>query len=176
MANIYENGQWTNNLEKVDFYYCSVCNSERSESHYHFVDLEYLKKEGEHPRLVPKNVVQPYGTSHFDPELDKIIDNVNKIIDKHLDKPHTINETIEERTKLYGDFKDHAQITQDLKMVMRNFKNGAGWDNLSPTMAEALDMIVHKIGRILNGDPTYADSWHDIAGYATLVEQRLNNK
>lgn len=35
-------------------------------------------------------------------------------------------------------------------------------------------MIQHKIGRILNGDPAYADSWHDIAGYATLVEKECD--
>lgn len=34
-------------------------------------------------------------------------------------------------------------------------------------------MQAHKQARILNGDPNYADSWHDIAGYATLVEQEL---
>lgn len=34
-------------------------------------------------------------------------------------------------------------------------------------------MIAHKIGRILNGDPNYADSWIDIAGYAKLVADRL---
>lgn len=39
---------------------------------------------------------------------------------------------------------------------------------------EALEMIAHKIGRILNGDPGYADSWVDIAGYAQLVADRLN--
>jgi len=38
---------------------------------------------------------------------------------------------------------------------------------------EALDMIAHKIGRIVNGDPDYEDSWRDIAGYATLVADRL---
>ena len=37
-------------------------------------------------------------------------------------------------------------------------------------------MILHKIGRILNGDPNYADSWHDIAGYAKLVEDELSGK
>ena len=37
-------------------------------------------------------------------------------------------------------------------------------------------MIFHKIGRIVNGDPNYADSWHDIAGYAKLVEDRLNKE
>lgn len=39
---------------------------------------------------------------------------------------------------------------------------------------EALEMIAHKIGRIINGDPNYADSWHDIAGYAKLVADRLD--
>ena len=33
---------------------------------------------------------------------------------------------------------------------------------------------VSEIGRILNGDPDYADSWHDIIGYTRLVEVRLN--
>lgn len=34
-------------------------------------------------------------------------------------------------------------------------------------------MIFHKIARILNGDPNYADSWVDIAGYAKLVADEL---
>jgi len=45
---------------------------------------------------------------------------------------------------------------------------------LAHDQQEALDMICHKIGRILNGDPDYADNWHDIAGYAQLVADRLN--
>jgi hypothetical protein len=44
---------------------------------------------------------------------------------------------------------------------------------LAADQQEALDMICHKIGRIVNGDPNYADSWVDIAGYATLVADRL---
>ncbi len=51
-----------------------------------------------------------------------------------------------------------------------------GWIRLSFSQREALEMIAHKIGRILNGDPDYADSWHDIAGYAKLVEDELNEK
>ena len=38
---------------------------------------------------------------------------------------------------------------------------------------EALDMIFHKIGRIVAGDPNYADSWHNITRYTTLIEKRL---
>lgn len=34
-------------------------------------------------------------------------------------------------------------------------------------------MVAHKIGRILNGDPNYHDSWHDIIGYTKLVADEL---
>jgi len=34
-------------------------------------------------------------------------------------------------------------------------------------------MVVHKIARILNGDPNYDDSWVDISGYTKLVADRL---
>lgn len=44
---------------------------------------------------------------------------------------------------------------------------------MDPDMREALEMIAHKIGRILAGDPAYDDSWVDIAGYATRVAERL---
>ena len=43
------------------------------------------------------------------------------------------------------------------------------WLQLQPIHREALEMIAHKVGRILNGQPDFFDSWHDIAGYATLV-------
>ena len=56
---------------------------------------------------------------------------------------------------------------------MRSYEAKRGCD-LSPDQREALEMIAHKIARILNGDPDYADSWHDIAGYAQLVADRLN--
>lgn len=82
----------------------------------------------------------------------------------------TIDKTLNERGTRYGAFEDNAEITQHLKHVMRQHP---GWGDLSLSQAEALEMIVHKIGRILNGNPNYIDSWHDIAGYACLVEKNL---
>ena len=82
-----------------------------------------------------------------------------------------VDKTLEERGKRYGKFTGHAAITQDIKSVMMGTSK---WYTLKPDQKEALDMIAHKIGRILNGDPDYHDSWHDIAGYAKLVEDRLN--
>ena len=48
-----------------------------------------------------------------------------------------------------------------------------GWQRLSPDKKEALEMIRHKIVRILNGDPEFHDSWHDIVGYAKLAADRV---
>jgi hypothetical protein len=81
-----------------------------------------------------------------------------------------IEQTLAERGTRYGEFKDHARITQNIKRAMADSPN---WDALSDDKKEALEMIAHKIGRILNGDPEYADSWHDIIGYSKLVEDEL---
>jgi hypothetical protein len=83
-----------------------------------------------------------------------------------------IGAILEERGKRYGDFMTHARITQELKELAYSFANAQGTP-LEADQSEALDMIFHKIGRILNGDPNYADSWADIAGYAKLVADRL---
>lgn len=82
-----------------------------------------------------------------------------------------VSDTLNARSARYGTFAGQASISQTMKGLMRQSPN---WNILDSDMAEALDMIQHKVARILNGDPRYADSWHDIAGYATLVDKRLN--
>jgi hypothetical protein len=84
-----------------------------------------------------------------------------------------IQATLDERGTRYGDFMGHAEITCELKDIIALYVITRE-KKLEPDQLEALDMICHKIGRILNGDPDYADSWHDIAGYAQLVANRLN--
>ena len=79
-----------------------------------------------------------------------------------------VEKTLEERGKRYGEFLNHAKIAQDLKDVM--YSHGDYFGKLNAPQREALEMIQHKVARILNGDPNYKDNWHDIAGYAKLVE------
>jgi hypothetical protein len=88
---------------------------------------------------------------------------------------HQINITdiLTERGKEYGLFKDHAVITQRLKYIMRTSPSSNWFLKLDEDQREALEMIAHKIGRILNGNPNNVDSWADIAGYAKLVADRL---
>lgn len=81
-----------------------------------------------------------------------------------------IDETLEQRGKQYGEFKEHARITQNIKRAMQD---GTNWDKLDDAKKEALEMAAHKIGRILNGNPDFHDSWHDIIGYLRLVEKEL---
>ncbi len=87
----------------------------------------------------------------------------------------SVDNTLAERGSRYGSFAGHAAVTMSLKNVIG--MELAKRTKLLPTyQQEALDMICHKIGRIVNGDNNYADSWHDIAGYAKLVDDILNGK
>lgn len=81
-----------------------------------------------------------------------------------------IDEILKERGSRYGDFVCNAEVTQGIKIAMAR---GVNWHTLSPDKKEALEMIAHKIGRILNGDSQHKDSWTDIIGYARLVEKTL---
>jgi len=83
-----------------------------------------------------------------------------------------IGDTLTERGKRYGKFTGHASISQNLlAQIIRG--DLSKWYDMDSDQREALQMICHKIGRIVNGDPNYADSWVDIAGYAKLVADRL---
>lgn len=87
-----------------------------------------------------------------------------------------------ERGKTHGDYRVHASISQNLKACMQNARKvGVApdtpikcYDLLDETQRESLDMIAHKIGRILAGDPDLRDHWDDIAGYAKLVADRCS--
>ena len=84
---------------------------------------------------------------------------------------HTdIERTLSERGSRYGSYVEHAKITQAIKAAMADSPN---WASLAPDQRETLEMIAHKAGRILNGDPNYHDSWHDIVGYAKLSADLL---
>lgn len=84
-----------------------------------------------------------------------------------------IEATLAERATRYGDFPGHAKITQQLKLAMQAAPK---WHELTYAQKEALEMVAHKIGRILNGDPNYHDSWHDMIGYTKLVADELAPK
>ena len=79
-------------------------------------------------------------------------------------------EVLKARGSIYGDFSDNARVVQGLMIVAAS---GIEWAHLNDVHREAIHMIFHKIGRIVNGEPNHRDSWIDIAGYAQLVADRI---
>ena len=111
--------------------------------------------------------MRPDAWKEGEERMNNIAQNGN---DGHYEDSGTVDSTLEERGNRYGEFSDVAATTQNIKSVMHN---GVSCEALTPVQWEALSMIASKIARIVNGDPDYADNWHDIAGYARLVEKEL---
>ena len=85
---------------------------------------------------------------------------------KEEPKMSNVDATLAERGSVYGTFKDNAYLTQKvMDLWLENSKR-----LLSSAEKEALHMIAHKVSRIICGAKTKKDNWHDIAGYAKLVE------
>lgn len=84
---------------------------------------------------------------------------------------------LKQRGKIYGNFKGVSALSQKLKFDLKNHINDNYdfKDKFTPEMYEAFDMIINKLSRIANGDPTYKDSWDDIIGYTTLVRNSLSS-
>lgn len=84
-----------------------------------------------------------------------------------------IRDILAERGSKHGDFTEQAAKAQQLKYAMNLSDN---WNDLEPYKREALDMIQHKVARILTGDSNFTDHWVDIIGYAQLVLDRIGEE
>ena len=84
-----------------------------------------------------------------------------------------IEKILEEREKAYGGFEKVAFVSQSLKSAVRYEK---GWTELYMFEQEAIEMILHKIARIVNGGSKLIDEWLDIAGYATLAVENIKER
>jgi hypothetical protein len=84
----------------------------------------------------------------------------------------SVDNVLNDRAKDYGKFIEGAEIMQMLKRLVHNYIEDRGTP-LAFDQREAIDMIIHKLGRIINGNPDKVDHWVDVAGYSTLVADRL---
>ena len=80
-----------------------------------------------------------------------------------------LNKTLADRQKTHGDFQQVAKVAESLM-------NNIEFQRLSASQSFAVRMIVGKLARIVCGNPNEPDHWHDIAGYAKLVEDELAPK
>jgi len=80
---------------------------------------------------------------------------------------------IEERHKTHGSFQTNAEISQRLKRVIGA---NSAWGKYTDVQKEVLDMICLKLSRIISGRSNEPDHWRDIAGYAVLAAQELEER
>lgn len=86
-----------------------------------------------------------------------------------------LGKTLIERGATYGRFEDHAKAAMALKNTIRRELHSRN-KVLADDQMHALDVICDKIARVINGNADYTDNWHDIAGYARLIEERLEGR
>lgn len=116
---------------------------------------------------------------HTQPEELPFVDDIKAyerkpvgrcVVSQHFtfvdDDPKSIKATLKERQSTYGSFEDVAKTTEQL------FKLSVS-DSFTEQQRMAMYMICSKIARLKNGDCNHKDSWHDIAGYATLIDDSL---
>jgi hypothetical protein len=85
----------------------------------------------------------------------------------------SIGEVLQERENRYGTFESNARTCQLFKNVLHAQH---GWYELSYVQREALEMMMHKVSRLVNGDSTYLDTVIDIAGYNQLMLEHMRNR
>ena len=115
--------------------------------------------------ISPSNIIWQ---RHTLPEELPFIDDEPSLNDQYAEI-EKVRQTLNQRQEQYGSFEDVAMITEQMVDVMRK----GYYENLAYNQKMALYMICSKMARIVNGNPNHKDSWHDIAGYATLIDNEL---
>ena len=134
--------------------------------------MEYIM---DHPTAKVTTVAKKFGIT---PALGyqlrkKALNNVFEMVP--MPPAQDVNSILDVRANNYGKFKDGAELMQSLKRSMA--AHAAKHDKtFADDQWEALEMIIHKMGRIVNGNPDVTDHWVDIAGYATLIADRLEGR
>jgi hypothetical protein len=80
-----------------------------------------------------------------------------------------IEDILKEREKSHGNFLRVSETSQKLKFEALM----ATSSKIESYKRESIEMILHKIARIICGDSNHLDSWQDIEGYARLVSNEL---
>lgn len=84
-----------------------------------------------------------------------------------------IDQMLANRGKTHGRYYEQAALAE---AIVRTMQTGRNWLAMTPDQRHALVMIATKASRALVGDPHHADNWLDMAGYSTLVAERLQGR
>lgn len=82
-----------------------------------------------------------------------------------------VRSTLAERGATYGRFDHHATLARRIIEVV---SSGENFSSMPPDAQHALCYIADKMARVLTGQHDHRDSWLDMAGYATLIVDRID--
>ena len=107
------------------------------------------------------------------PDMEEVVGyepfKESAVVDDAKEKGEALDIILKTRSNSHGPFHKQARISQTLKETLVDV-------DLTSYQREALEMIFHKISRVLAGNPDFSDHWVDIAGYATLVARELEDE
>ena len=104
-------------------------------------------------------------------KLEQFAEHVEKMDIRK--RAYSIVDLLNERQQTHGSFQLNAAISQNLKQIMYH---QPGYPHLTVIQREVLDMLCLKLSRILSGSGSHADHWKDIAGYATLALNEIDEE
>ncbi|WP_104761450.1 DUF6378 domain-containing protein [Helicobacter cetorum] len=84
---------------------------------------------------------------------------------------NAIKSVLDERAKQYGSYKSMAELDTKFKEVLRSHRN---FKDLPDEIKLSLEMILHKVSRVVNGDFNHRDNFIDIKGYSELALRSLD--
>lgn len=80
-----------------------------------------------------------------------------------------ILKTLAERGSVYGDYEVGTEFRAAVMDLVDQTRGEHGFKPLTTKEKVYIFDIVNKLSRLV-ATPSHVDTWHDIAGYASLVE------
>lgn len=99
-----------------------------------------------------------------------------RLVPRNVAPTLTTEQLLDDRETTHGSYSNTAKYIQQFKTVALGAyadRHRGNRPALTPQQRESLEMILHKCGRILSGDPSFGDHWEDIAGYAKLANKEF---
>ena len=126
---------------------------------------DFIKKNEGEVKIIWSHHTHPEELPFIDDEPLQSLNDQYAEIEK-------VRQTLKTHQSQYGSFEDVAMITEQMVDIMRK----GYYEKLAYNQKMALYMICSKMARIVNGNPNHKDSWYDIAGYATLIDNELESE
>jgi len=86
-----------------------------------------------------------------------------------------LKETLESRKAVYGPYREGCIIRMELMDIIKDAYRQFHKEDMPKIYIEYFFDVMNKFSRLAIS-PNHKDSWHDVAGYATRIEESLNEE